>query len=339
MVLRWVFVILVAAGLMFGWMWFISRSEPSVEEEIVQEMPRQRRAIDGVWVPEGTPEARPLAIVIENSIDAWPISGIQQANIVFEAPTEAGIPRLLAIYADGSEVKRIGPVRSARLYYVDWAEEFGALYAHVGGSPEALRIIPSRAIQDLNEFWNTRFFWRDDSRARPHNVYTSTELLQSALDAEAVPEYESWQYKEDAPFEERPQNSQNTGSIFVDAKTDVYKVRWDYDPVQNEYRRFQNGVAYVDDTGEQVRAKNVAVMQTEIVITDEVGRRRIATVGEGEVQVFRDGNMIAGTWRRPTLDARTKFFDTSGNEIMLNAGVTWVQVTNRPAGFGSETEE
>ena len=148
------------------------------------------------------PKPQVFAVMVENSAEAWPLSGLDQAFLVIEAPVEAKIPRLEGFYYLGQkEVEKIGPVRSARPYYVDWAEEFGALYAHVGGSPAALKqITASNDLFDLNEFWHGPNFWREAFRFIPHNVYTSTELLTQAFSNQtSSTDYGLWAFKDDTP--------------------------------------------------------------------------------------------------------------------------------------------
>src|SRR3989338_917408 len=200
---RWVFVVfgvvVIGGGVTVGARVMMkSRITAPVVSAVTT--PMVRRAIDGVLVAEGTKEAYPFAVVIENSVDAWPLSGIGAANLVWEAPAEAGIPRLLAVFADGSDVKEIGPVRSARPYFVDWTEEFHGLFGHVGGSPEALALLPSRDVFDVNEFSRGQFFWRSRARSAPHNVYTSSQKLQEVITRYQLPitNYQSGKYKDDA---------------------------------------------------------------------------------------------------------------------------------------------
>ncbi|MBI4133413.1 DUF3048 domain-containing protein, partial [Candidatus Uhrbacteria bacterium] len=296
---------------------FGAETAPSIALEAPS---RVRRPLDGVFVLAETASSFPIAVIVENMIDARPTSGVARANLVWEAPTEAGITRFLAIYADGAEVPVIGPVRSARPYYVDWAEEVGALFAHVGGSPEALSLIESRdRVVDLNQFWHDESFWRADDRRAPHNVYTATKRLVSALAARKLttpPVYGVWKYKEDESFDDRP----DTHEFSVDFSTPAYAVSWKYHRTTNEYLRWQLGTPYRDIDGTEARAKNVVALATDIVVTDEVGRRRIRTIGEGPARIFRDGMAIEGIWKRPRLDARTRFYDRDGNEIAMNAG-------------------
>ena len=136
--------------------------------------------------------------MIENMVTSRPQSGLDRANLVYEALAEGGITRFLAVFASGEEIEKIGPVRSARTYYLDWAKELSAAYIHVGGSPEALRLIPQYDILDLNQFYNSPNFWRAKERAAPHNLYTSSELLARAVVSKKwgpTGSFESWELK------------------------------------------------------------------------------------------------------------------------------------------------
>jgi hypothetical protein len=240
---------------------------------------------------------------------------------------------LLAIYAADSDVSEIGPVRSARPYFLDWTEEFGALYAHSGGSPEALRLIPQYDILDLNEFAYGRFFWRSKSRYMPHNLYTSVELLNEAFAAKEgeVKNFTPWQFKDEANVDARPEEEKRA-KIYFSTKT--YEAGWQYDRETNDYLRYQAGVIQQDRDGFEVRAKNIVVQFVKMTVLDSVGRKDIETLGNGEAIVFQDGIRIDGTWRKETRSDRTKFYDTTGAEIKFNPGVTWVEVVP----IGTEVE-
>lgn len=285
-----------------------------------------RRLIDGIVVSDETKINPPLfAVQIENMIDARPLSGISRANLVYEAISEAGITRFLVFYTADQEVAEIGPVRSARPYYIDWAEEYGALYAHSGGSPEALRIISRYDILGLNEFSNGRFFWRSKSRYAPHNLYTSSELLNNAFAAKdgEVKDFEPWQFKDEAPEDSRPQNEERI-KIYFSTKT--YEAGWQYDREPNDYLRYQAGAIGQDRDGSEVRAKNIVVQFTDVSVIDDIGRKKIKTIGSGEAIIFQDGVRIDGAWEKEAKGERTKFFDAAGAEIKFNPGVTWVEV-------------
>lgn len=331
-ILACLFGLLVIVGIVIFWenLKNASKNEAAPAETKVS-TPTVRRLIDGIMVPESVKESYPLAVMVENSIDAWPLSGVSKADLVWEAPVEAGITRLMAVYADGEDVKEIGPVRSARPYYLNWALELNALYIHVGGSPEALSFINAKKIKDLNEFWNGMYFWRSSDRSAPHNVYTSTDLLTKAFENKKIsslPAYESWKYKDDEAFANRPSG----GEIKIDFSSPAYAVNWKYDRQTNEYVRWQVGKIFRDKDGSEVKAKNIVVLETDISIIDNVGRRKIRTAGEGKVKVFMDGKEISGKWKNSGQTGRTKFFDNNENEISFNAGTTWIEVIKNLSG-------
>jgi hypothetical protein len=283
------------------------------------------RRIDGVLVEPEKANLYPIAVMIENKIESRPPSGLAEANLVYEALTEAGITRFLAIYASGEEIKKIGPIRSARPYFLDWAEELKALYLHVGGSPQALGEISHHKIYDLDEYYNSAFFWRDEKRPRPHNVYTSSRLLEKALINKKIPQkgnYQSWLYKdkkdESANFLAR--------KIVIDFSTSPYQVEWFYRPRLADYIRFQEEKPHRDSSGEIIKAKNIICQETETYILDEVGRKKIKTKGEGRALVFQDGKAIEAVWKKEAGSSRTRFYDREGREIKFNRGTTWIEV-------------
>ena len=284
-----------------------------------------RRKIDGVYVEEGKENFYPITIMIENMIDARPQSGLSKANLIYEALVEAGITRFLAVYASDEDVEEIGPVRSARPYYLDWAAEFASLYIHSGGSPESLTLIPKSNIYDLNEFWNDQYFWRRNSRLAPHNLYTSSELLNKALEDKVDEEsnYESWLYKEEKSLEERSLEEQE---VMIDYSTYTYRVEWKYDKENNDYVRYQAGSIHKDIDGTEIKAKNIVVMYLKTWVIDAEWRRKMETIGSGQAVVFRDGEAIEGEWKKESKGSRTRFYDQDGLEIEFNTGTTWIQV-------------
>ncbi len=284
------------------------------------------RALDGVARLDEQQLERPyFAVVFDNMVDARPQHGLASASVVYAAPVEAGITRLLAIFSSGAEVEKIGPVRSARPYFVDIAGEYSAVFAHVGGSPEALDTLKRGGdFHDLNEYWNGQRFWRDKSRYAPHNVYTSSELLEEYA---ASREWEdsdlsSWIYKDEVKLEDRPDT---VVDLVVPARSDAYTATWKFNREDDSYSRYQGDSPHVDAlTGEAVRAKNVIVVFADVDVVDDVGRRRIDLESGGDVTVALDGNVYAGTWARN--HGRMRFYDASGNEFKLNRGLTWVEI-------------
>ena len=288
------------------------------------------RRIDGVLVPEDESNFYPTAIIVENLTAARPQSGLDKAQIVYEALAEGGITRFLAIYARGhtAEVPQIGPVRSARPYYLDWTEELGAMFVHIGGSPQALTEINKRGIFDLNQFFNSKYFWRDKTlkAASEHTLFTSLDKLIFALrdknKLDAKPVYDSWQFKSDKAQDSRPSDVK---PITIDFSSFNYRVEYKYDREANDYARFQAGQPHLMKSGDAIRAKNVLVAYTKTTLADKE-RLAMETVGEGEALIFRDGEAIKGKWKKMSAKDRLKFYDSEGAEVSLNAGTSWVEI-------------
>lgn len=302
-------------------------SAPAASEEaLVNRHPLTGEIVD-VSVSE-LPQV--FGVMVENSADAWPLSGLDQAFLVIEAPVEGGIPRFISFFASDQAAQKIGPVRSARSYYLDWNDELGAIYAHVGGSPAALDLIKyTYDTVDLNQFWFDQYFYRQNgTRYAPHNVYTDSESLIAARadlidrgDLAGVPAYSSWLFKNDSPV------SENAKSLSVDfAPGTVYDVEWRYDATTNAYVRYQAGSLMKLEDGATVTANNVVVLATDIRVIDNVTRREIKTVGEGDVLIAQDGEVYLARWKKESRTDRLRFYTTDGYEISMNAGHTWIEV-------------
>lgn len=268
-----------------------------------------------------------VGVMIENFVDARPQGGIAQASVVYEAPAEGNITRFLALFEQNSEVKKVGPVRSARPYYLDWISEYpGAMYMHVGGSPEALEKLDAYKIFDVNEFYRGIYFWRDSVQRAPHNVYTSSDLWGSVYEKFADKNvnvgFQSWNFSHTTTT-----CAQNCVSqIEIPFLLPSYNVVWKYNTDTLKYDRFHTRVAHLDSDGNPVRANTVVVQHVTDKILDDVGRRALGTIGSGKVEVYVLGNKIEGTWKKDSRTARTKFLDHEGKEIGFAAGKIWIEV-------------
>ncbi len=204
----------------------------------------------------------PVAVIIENYLDSRPQSGLLEASVVIEAEAEGYITRFLAIYGDISNIKEIGPVRSARPYFMDWASELSALFIHVGGSPEALAKINKENIFNLNEFYQGEFFWRDKKKEAPHNVYISGENINKYLDSRERDKinFFSWKFKDNSPFIERPAE----GEITINFLLAEHVVKWKYGREANNYLRYNGGSIHKDRQDREIKAKNIIIQYVKI---------------------------------------------------------------------------
>lgn len=288
--------------------------------------------LDGTMYTPEDASRHPLGIMVENHVDARPQSGLSEASIVYEAIAEGGITRFLAIYGP-HRPEKVGPVRSARTYYLDWDLEYDAFYAHVGGNIDALDLIPKIGIKDLDQFSvGSNAYWRVPKAgiATEHTMYTDTNKLYTvAKEKEWDTEksnFTSWEFKADSDLVNRP----DTQNIKIDFSSAQYSVSWKYDKEKNQYSRFMAGIAHNDAVNNtQLTAKNIIIQTVDRTPTttriNEAGWK-MDTVGEGEAKIYLDGKEITGTWKKDSQTDRTIFYDSEQKQIKFNAGQFWIEI-------------
>jgi len=287
--------------------------------------------LDGTKVDPDKATRHPLAIMIENQTQARPQVGLNQASIIYEAITEGGITRFMAVYGP-YDAEKIGPVRSARTYFIDWLSEFNAFYGHCGGNFDALEKIKKENILDLDQFaLGQKAYWREPEagKAIEHTMYTSTEKLYQAAKEKNWPtkgDFRALEFKEPLEKALRP-----AGQIITIPFSSVsYEVSWEYDSDSNSYLRTMAGVPHKDKaSGEQLSAFNLIIQQmerwespTEI---NEPGWA-MKTIGSDKVKVFVQGKEIQGTWKKTDRTSRTIFYDDQGKEISFIPGQFWIEI-------------
>ena len=298
---------------------------------------------------------RPLGVMIENHEESRPQSGLSFADVIYEAVAEGGITRFLAVFYC-QDANPIGPVRSARTYFVDFASEYGnsPLYAHVGGAnaagaADALSQIEEygwAGYNDLNQF-SIGFptFWRDYDRlghtvATEHTMYSTTAKLWdlaksrglTQVDKEGEPwnkKFVSYSFKEDASKSERGENSVVHIEFWEGYKQ--YFVDWTFDKENNIYKRSNGGQTHLDkDTNKTLTAKNIVVLYMVEQNANDGYENNIHLLyknkGSGKATVFMNGKKIAAAWKKASRTAKTQLIDENGNEIKFNKGVLWFEV-------------
>lgn len=335
-----VLIFLTGLGLLFWFGWSAMRIHTNVIVDFTskekQEACDYRRALDGVCVKTAKElSPRLVAVMIDNHPDALPQSGLDQASVVYEAPVEGSFTRFMALFPVGAEVNKVGPVRSARPYYLDWLQEFGnPIYLHVGGSPEALDLIKQKNILDYNEFYNGAYYWRDANRAAPHNVFTDSSEWQKIWDknsARPTADFSGWVFStsSDYHFDGKEQNGEKIILLF----NSKYTVEWHYATSTKQYERFQYGGEHLMENNAKIFADTVIVQETVMKVIDEEGRREINTTDGGKAIVYLEGRAIIGAWNNG-IDGRTRFYKNNDEEIKLKSGKIWIEIVNSPAASG-----
>ncbi len=292
---------------------------------------------------------RPLAVMIENHTDARPQSGLSSADVVYEAVAEGGITRFMGVFLCNVADTQVGPVRSARTYFLDWESEYNALYAHVGGAntpgpANALGQIIDYKVDDLNQMSGCcgyPTYWRDYQRlghpvATEHTMYSTTNKLfdagkamgWTASDSAGVKwdaNFVQWKFKDDQPGGTTTKITVPFWAGFKD-----YEVEWAYDSSCNCYKRSNGGAPHLDlDNNQQLSPKVVVVQfETEAHANDGYDNNvhlLYGTKGSGKALIFEDGKVTEGTWNKANRLAREKFLDKNGQEIAFNKGQIWIQ--------------
>lgn len=297
---------------------------------------------------------RPLGIMIENHENSRPQSGINSADITYEVVAEGGITRFLNIYYCQAPAQ-VGPIRSARTYFLDFMSEYGdsPLYVHVGGANTSG---PADALSQINRYgWGgyndmNQFsigfptFWRDYNRlghvtATEHTMYSTTDKLwKFAAEKRNLTnkgkDGTSWDkgftpYK----FKDTESSTNTSQSIHVEHWGDYedYFVDWVYEPTANIYNRRNGGVIHVDkNTGKQLTTKNIVVLYMKESSAND-GYENNAhllykTIGTNKAIVFMDGKEIKGIWSKDLRTNKTVILDENGDEIEFNRGKIWFHV-------------
>ncbi len=326
--------------------------QPSPDEPKTEECP-----INGEMLTKSQKEAwetrRPLGVMIENHLEARPQSGISSADIVYEAVAEGGITRFLVIYYC-KDASYVGPVRSARVYFIDQLSEYGSypLYAHVGGAntpgpADALGKINKlkwNLYNDLNQFAVPfPYYWRDyerlPGRVTEHTVYSTTQKLwQYAKEKRKLTDvtsdgekwdsdFVSWKFKKDDPVKTTPLNK--ISFDFWSDKTD-YSVVWEYVPTTNTFKRTNGGQPHIDkNTSGQIESHTVVIVFAQESAANDGypgGHILYKTTGQGKAIVFQDGKAIQAQWEKEDAFQRMKFTDEGGKAIAFNRGQIFVEI-------------
>jgi hypothetical protein len=278
--------------------------------------------LTGLQVDPSVNQRPVTGIMIENSLDARPQSGLADSGVVFEAIAEGGITRFLALYQDTAP-EDIGPIRSARPYYVQWLLGFDAGYAHVGGSPEALADIRAWGVRDLDQFGNGGSYHRIASRYAPHNVYTGMSNLNQLETAKGYGTsiYTGFARNKKAA----PLKIPTAKTIDLNLSGPVYNVHYDYAATTNSYNRSEGGAAHTDANGSrQISPTVVVALIVPYGIASDGRHSEYQTIGSGQTYVFQDGNVTIGTWTKIAEKSQITFADAAGKPLLLNPGQTWL---------------
>jgi len=312
--------------------------EPYEAEEEEPEDTTPRAILTGLPIEEAYVNRRPIAVVINNLHRALPQSGITSADIIYEVLAEGEVTRLVAIFQ--SEIpEKIGPVRSTRDYFVDFAFNHDSIFVHHGGSPTGYSRVRDSGVAALDGmnlegsvFWRDRTYpswhWNSGTRPLEHSSYTSRERLERHIESREIryeindnPDF-GFTFSDTIPipatdFAARvtvPFSAGYTRTFVLDPETRLYMV-------SNRHGTHDDA-----ETREQAAVTNILIQQTEKRVIDNAGRRSVTTIGEGTGYFITDGLVRPVTWTRESLTSPMRWYFENGEPLVMQPGRTWINV-------------
>lgn len=318
--------VLVAAVFYYAFIAPAQSQQAKVQKQEKQEAsaPAYRHPLNGVPLEEKR-DFFAISVMYDNLAEVAKHPGLDQARIVYEALAEGGITRFMAVYDSTQQVAEIGPVRSVRPYFIDWAMEYGGALMHVGGSQDALqqfKKIPDSDLVDVDQIGaDEQYFSRNESLKAPHNVFTNfSSWLKLGERLDIKPKtITSWK------FDEIKAPSEDSQQIDI-AYSPGNHVSWVYNGPAHTYVRFLNANRQLATTGEQLRASSVVLLEVPSSTIDAIGRQKMKTLGSGPAVMYAGGRTQTGTWIKETRASRMRFIGEDQQELTLAPGTIWIEV-------------
>jgi hypothetical protein len=285
--------------------------------------------LNGVPVLPASTRHRISAVMVDNyPHNTRPQSGLRDADVIYEVEAEGGITRYMALFLEQTP-KKIGPVRSTRLYFVDLSRPFNPMLAHAGENDdvwEPLKELRADGFADMEEILQAEeAFWRDDTREMPHNLYTSIARLRSAAPNHGWP---------DTPFRKSLFNFKGAAQRVPQPDTAPgvsldfwlhYHVRYVYH--DGAYQRYIGGVEQHDlDDPAPYRVADIVAVWVPATVIDEVGDLRMDVFGDFPAMVIRQGRVVDATWDYPDPTALPRLLDAAGSEVVMTPGQIYIEV-------------
>lgn len=272
--------------------------------------------------------SRNIAVMINNIKAVWGYqSGVQDAHIVYEIIAEGGITRLMAVFKD-KDTERIGTVRSARIYYLDYALENDAIYVHIGGSKEAKSDLKTLGMVHLQS--EVTFRDRSLGLAYEHTAFATMEKIKNQIDKRGIRKTTEQDnllnYSIDEIDLSKKEGAIPANQVYISfsaSKSTTFK----YDENTKVYKRFQNDIEHIDYvTKEQYTAKNIITYQIKNRSYDSYGRQALENIGSGTGYYISNGYAVPITWEKSARKAQTVYKYLNGEEIIVNDGNTHIEI-------------
>ena len=339
-----VILLILVIGIPFGY-YFVFKNNNEIITEYAED-----NNLDNKEIIEETPNiepqikifngnARPIAFMIDNNVNAQPQASINSAYIVYEIIVEGGETRLMALFK-GATLDLVGPIRSARHYFLDYAMENDAIYAHLGLSPQAdsdfskfnIDHINGQAYDTGKARTNSSLFWRVSYKKAPHNAYTNTDSVLKIAENKGFSTSSNQKSVLNYVANELDLNSENSiqASTVTIPYSTGHKVQYKYNEETKNYTRFSKNRKITDEVaGKTTEIKNVIITFAKNYTLDDgenKGRQDVVTVGELDGYYITNGKAIKIKCIKSARSNKTIYKDLNGNEIEVNDGNTWINI-------------
>lgn len=340
---------IAATGIYF--IFFKSETNKNKDDK-TKEQPKEQEKIEikKLTIFDEDSNERPIAVMIDNNVGNNSHSGLQDSYLNYEIIVEGGLTRIMAIYKD-KDISLIGPVRSSRHYFLDYALESDCIYTHFGWSPYAQKDVKFLGVNNINGLYDSKPFWRVDYLYAPHNVFTSTsKLYEYSTEKNYSIKTDNWQLlnydteevllnkftekqtiinpetgKEET-IEQTDENlllAQKINMIYSRSQNRSYV----YDQINKVYLRYMNNAPHIDaTTQQQLNYKNIIIQRVNNHQLDSEGRQDLDTVGTGDGFYITNGYSLPIKWEKSTRSSKTKYTYLNGKELILNDGNTFIQI-------------
>jgi len=317
-------------------------AESNNEEELEEESIIMKKEEKKVQIFNGND--RPIAVMIDNHTGAWPHGGLNLAYIVYEIIVEGAETRLMALFKE-VDVEKIGPVRSSRHYFLDYALENDAIYVHFGWSPQAESDISKYRVNNINGISeSSTSFWRTKDKSSPHNVATSTEKIKEIAERKKY----STVSKQESVLNYVTDVVELENGILADTVTIPHsssqKVEYKYNAETGRYTRYARNKLQTDwSTGEEITTKNIIITFCDnytLQDSENKGRQGLTNIGTFDGYYITNGKAIQIKCTKTSRTEQTVYKDLEGNEIQVNDGNTFIHICPKKANVKIEgTEE
>ncbi len=277
-----------------------------------------------------TGNSRPIAVMIDNSKEAWPQAGLNEAYVVYEIIVEGGETRLMPIFK-GKELSKIGPVRSSRHYYLDYAMEHDAIYVHFGWSPQAESDIKTYKVNNINGITESADnFWRVRDKKSPHNAVTSTKNILAMAQNKGYRTQSQVKSVLNYKTEEINLEQGKQANKVVIPYSKLQTVSYTYNEQTKLYTRYARNIKQTDwDTKKDITTKNIIITFIEnytLKDTENKGRQGLKNIGDKKGYYITNGKAIEIICSKSSRTDKTIYKDLEGNELNINDGNTYIQI-------------